>query len=412
MGNESIKMANPFLNKNIILGITGSIAAYKGAELASKLTQAGAKVNVLLTPAAEKFVSPLTFQSLTGSQCFTDADLWDGQAHIVHVQLGRSADLVLIAPASANTISKLAHGLADNLLTITALAARCPLVMAPAMDAGMYCHSATLENVKLLQARGVSFIGPEEGHLASSLEGKGRMSEVGGILNELRWMLSKNGPLTGKKIVVTAGGTREAIDPVRVICNRSSGKQGYAVAQSALDLGAKVTLITAPTALPVPFGAEVEKVETAEEMRQAVLENLPNALALIMAAAVADFRPLQSQKEKIKKDKGIKELQLENTSDILLEVARKKATINPGLRVIGFAAETEDMLCNAQKKLESKKLDMIVVNDVTAPSAGFSKDTNKVTLLFADGSTEDLPLMRKSEVADKIMQTLLNWLAE
>ena len=404
-------MSNPFLNKNILLGITGSIAAYKGAELASKLTQAEAKVNVLLTPAAEKFVSPLTFQSLTGRQCFTDADLWGGQAHIVHVQLGRTADLMLIAPASANTMAKLAHGLADNLLTITALAARCPLVIVPAMDAGMYSHSATQENVKLLQSRGVSFIGPEEGHLASGLEGKGRMSEVNDILNELRWMFSKNGPLTGKKIVVTAGGTREAIDPVRVISNRSSGKQGYAVAQSALDLGANVTLITTPTALPVPFGAEVVQVETAEEMRQAVLEKLPGALALIMAAAVADFRPVQSREEKIKKDKGIKELQLENTADILLDVARKKATLNPGLRVIGFAAETEDILRNAQKKLESKKLDMIVVNDVTAPSAGFNKDTNKVTLLFADGSSEDLPLMKKSEVADKIMQTLLNWLA-
>ncbi len=404
-------MSNPFLNKNILLGITGSIAAYKGAELASKLTQAGAKVNVLLTPAAEKFVSPLTFQSLTGSQCFTDTDLWGGQAHIVHVQLGRTADLLLIAPASANTMAKLAHGLADNLLTITALAARCPLVIVPAMDAGMYSHSATQENLKLLQARGVTFIGPEEGHLASGLEGKGRMSEVYDILGELRWMFSKNGPLTGKKIVVTAGGTREAIDPVRVISNRSSGKQGYAVAQSALDLGANVTLITTPTVLPIPFGAEVVKVETAEEMRQAVLEKLPGALALIMAAAVADFRPVQSQEDKIKKDKGIKELQLENTGDILLEVARKKATLNPGLRVIGFAAETEDILRNAHKKLESKKLDMIVVNDVTAPSAGFNKDTNKVTLLYADGSSEDLPLMKKSEVADKIMQTLLNWLA-
>lgn len=404
-------MANPLLNKNILLGITGSIAAYKGAELASKLTQAGAKVNVLLTPAAEKFVSPLTFQSLTGSQCFTDADLWGGQAHIVHVQLGRMADLVLIAPASANTMAKLAHGLADNLLTITTLAAHCPLVIVPAMDAGMYSHSATQENIKLLQSRGATFIGPEEGHLASGLEGKGRMSEVNDILGKLRWMFSKNGPLTGKKIVVTAGGTRETIDPVRVISNRSSGKQGYAVAQSALDLGANVTLITTPTALPAPFGAEVVKAETAEEMRQAVLEKLPGALALIMAAAVADFRPVQSQEEKIKKDRGIKELQLENTADILLEVARKKATLNPGLRVIGFAAETEDILRNAQKKLESKKLDMIVVNDVTAPSAGFNKDTNKVTLLFADGSSEDLPLMKKSEVADKIMQTLLNWLA-
>jgi len=405
-------MGNPFLNKNILLGITGSIAAYKGAELASRLAQAGAKVNGLLTPAAEKFISPLTFQSLTGSQCFTDADLWGGQAHVVHVQLGRSADLVLVAPASANTIAKLAHGIADNLLTVTILASRCPLVVAPAMDAGMYSQPATQENIHRLQSRGVTFIGPAEGHLASGLEGTGRMVETGDIVAQLRWMFSGNGPLTGKKIVVTAGGTQEAIDPVRVITNLSSGKQGYAVVQSALDLGARVTLISAPTALPVPYGAELVKVNTAEEMRRAVLENIPGALVLIMAAAVADFRPAQRQEEKIKKEKGMKELLLENTADILLEVAHKKEELNPGLRVIGFAAETEDIRHNAQKKLESKRLDMIVVNDITTPLAGFNSDTNQVSLLFADGSSEDLPLMKKSEVADKILQTLLNWLAE
>jgi phosphopantothenoylcysteine decarboxylase/phosphopantothenate--cysteine ligase len=405
-------MGNPLVNKNILLGITGSIAAYKGAELASKLTQAGVKVNVLLTPAAEKFASALTYQSLTGNQCFTDADLWGGQGHIVHVQLGRSADMVLIAPASANTIAKLAHGIADNLVTITALAARCPLVIAPAMDAGMYGHPATQENVKILESRGATFIGPEEGHLASGLEGKGRMSEASDILSQLRWMFSRNGPLSGRKIVVTAGGTQEAIDPVRVITNRSSGKQGYAVAQSALDFGAKVTLITTPTTLSIPFGAEVVRVLTAEEMRQAVLEQIPEALALIMAAAVADFRPVHAQEEKIKKDKEMNEIQVENTTDILLEVAHKKGKINPGLRVIGFAAESQDVIRNAQKKLESKHLDMIVVNDITSRVAGFGTDTNKVSLLFADGSSENLPLMQKSEVADKIMQTLLNWLAE
>jgi phosphopantothenoylcysteine decarboxylase / phosphopantothenate---cysteine ligase len=405
-------MSNPLEKKNILLAITGSIAAYKGSELASRLTQAGVKVNVLLTPAAEKFVSALTFQSLTGTQCFTDADLWGGQGHIVHVQLGRTADMVLIAPASANTIARLAHGIADNLVTITALAARCPLVIVPAMDAGMFSHAATQENVKILQARGVRFIGPEEGHLASGLEGKGRMSETSDILRELRWMFSRNGVLNGKKIVVTAGGTAEAIDPVRVISNRSSGKQGYAVAQSALDHGADVTLITTPTSLPWPFGAKVVRVQTAEEMRQAVLEQVPDALALIMAAAVADFRPVQQEEEKIKKDKGLKTIQLENTADILLEVAQKKSRLNPGLRVIGFAAESQDILRNAQKKLEGKHLDMIVVNDITSPAAGFGTETNKVSLLFADGSAEELPLMKKSEVADKIMQTLINWLAE
>ena len=405
-------MSNPLENKHILLGITGSIAAYKGAELASKLTQVGADVNVLLTQSAEKFVSPLTFQSLTGNKCFTDADLWGSEGHIVHVQLGRTTNLMLIAPASANTIAKLAHGIADNLVSITALAARCPLVIVPAMDAGMFTHPATQENVNQLQSRGVTFIGPEEGHLASGLEGRGRMTEPQDIVNQVRWIFSQGGPLTGRKIVVTAGGTQEAIDPVRVIGNRSSGKQGYAIAQAALDYGAKVTLITTPTALPIPFGAQVVQVQTAEEMRKAVLESIPEALALIMTAAVADFRPKHQQEEKIKKEKGLKEIQLENTIDILLEVANKKPKINPGLRVIGFAAESQDIFKNAQKKLESKHLDIIAVNDITSPVAGFGTDTNKVSLLFADGSSEDLPLMKKSEVAEKIIQTLINWLAE
>jgi phosphopantothenoylcysteine decarboxylase/phosphopantothenate--cysteine ligase len=398
-------------NKHLLLAVTGSIAAYKGAELASKLTQAGADVIVLLTSSAEKFMPPLTFTSLTGNKCFTDADLWGDEGHILHVQLGRSTDLMLIAPASANTIAKLAHGIADNLVSITVLAARCPLVIVPAMDAGMFTHPATQDNVKLLQSRGITFIGPEEGHLASGLEGRGRMTEPQEIVNQVNWMLSQGGPLANHKIVVTAGGTQEAIDPVRVIGNRSSGKQGYAIAQAALDHGAKVTLITTPTALPIPFGAKVVQVQTAEEMRKAVMENIPEALALIMTAAVADFRPIHQQEEKIKKEKGFKEIQLENTTDILLEVASKKQKINPGLRVIGFAAESQDIYKNAQKKLESKHLDIIAVNDITSPVAGFGSDTNKVSLLFADGSSEDLPLMKKSEVAEKIMQTLVNWLA-
>jgi phosphopantothenoylcysteine decarboxylase/phosphopantothenate--cysteine ligase len=405
-------MSNPLENKHILLGITGSIAAYKGAELASKLAQAGVDVNVLLTASAEKFVSPLTFQSLTGKPCFTDADLWGGEGHIVHVQLSRKTDLMLIAPASANTIAKLAHGIADNLVSITALAARCAMVIVPAMDAGMFTHPATQENVKILQSRGVTFIGPEEGHLASGLEGRGRMTEPQEIVNQVRWILSQGGVLSGRKIVVTAGGTQEAIDPVRVIGNHSSGKQGYAIAQAALDFGAKVTLITTPTALPIPFGAQVERVQTAEEMRTAVLANIPEALALIMTAAVADFRPIHQQEEKIKKEKGLKEIQLENTRDILLEVANKKPKINPGLRVIGFAAESQDIFKNAQKKLESKHLDIIAVNDITSPMGGFGLDTNKVSLLFANGSSEDLPLMKKSEVAEKIILTLINWLAE
>jgi len=402
-------MTNPFEQKHILLGVTGSIATYKGAELASKLTQSGASVHVLLTQSAEKFVSPLTFQSLTGNKCFTDADLWGGEGHIVHVQLAQQANLLVIAPASANTLAKLAHGIADNLVTITALAARCQLVIAPAMDAGMYAHPATAENVEVLTKRGVTFIGPAVGHLASGLEGLGRMTDPLEIVNQLHWMLAQNSILTGKKIVVTAGGTQEPIDPVRVIGNRSSGKQGYAIAQAALDYGAAVTLITTPTALPLPFGAQVVPVQTAEEMHRAVMSSITEADALIMAAAVADFRPVKSEDQKIKKDKGLKEIRLEPTTDILLEVSHMRDKLKSSLRVIGFAAETQDVLANARKKMESKHLDMIVVNDVTSPRAGFGVDTNQVSLLFSDGSSEALPLMSKADVAEKIIQKLISW---
>lgn len=402
-------MPNPFDQKSILLGVTGSIAAYKGADLASKLTQSGASVHVLLTQSAEKFVSPLTFQSLTGNKCFTDADLWGGEGHIVHVQLAHQADMFLIAPASANTLAKLAYGIADNLVSITALAAQCPLVVAPAMDAGMYDHSATQQCLKLLKERGVTFIGPAVGHLASGLEGLGRMTEPLDILNQVRWTLAQGSILTRQKIVVTAGGTQEPIDPVRVIGNHSSGKQGYAIARVALDYGASVTLITTPTALPLPFGAQVVHVHTAEDMHQAVMNNLADANALIMAAAVADFRPLKSEDQKIKKEKGLNQITLEPTTDILLEVSRRRNKLHPSLRVIGFAAESQDILANARKKMESKHLDMIVANDITSPQAGFSVDTNKVTLLFSDGSSEALPLMSKDDVAEKIIQKLISW---
>ena len=404
-------MPNPLLQKRILLGITGSIAAYKGAELASKLTQAGAIVHVLLTASAEKFTSPLTFHSLTGNKCFTDADLWGAESHILHVQLGLSTDLFLIAPASANTIAKIAGGIADNLVTITALTARCPLVVAPAMDAGMFNHPATCANVKLLESRGIQFIGPAAGHLASGLEGFGRMQEPLDILHQVRWILAQNGPLAGKKIVVTAGGTREPIDPVRCITNRSSGKQGYALAQSALDGGASVTLITAPTDLRPPFGVKIIPVETAAEMHSAALAEIGDASVLIMSAAVADFRPMKTAAQKIKKEKGLKEIVLEPTTDILQDVAHHKQKINPSLRLIGFAAESENLITNARKKMESKGLDLIVINDITAADAGFEVDTNRVTLLFADGSIQELPLMKKSEVAEKIIQQVCAWLA-
>src|SRR5512142_343874 len=251
--------------KHIVLGITGSIAAFKAAELASQLAQAGAQLDVILTPAAEKFITPLTLQSVTGRHAFTETDLWGGEAHVLHVGLGHAADLLVIAPCTANTIASLAHGQAGNLLTITALAARSPLLIAPAMDGGMLDHPATQENLDILAQRGVYIAGPAEGYLASGLTGKGRMMEPTELIGHMRLLLGRNGRLAGRKVVISAGGTQEPLDPVRVLTNKSSGKQGYALAQAALDAGAEVTLVSAPTALIPPVGARLVAVQTARE---------------------------------------------------------------------------------------------------------------------------------------------------
>ena len=397
-------------NKRILLGVTGSIAAYKAADLASKLTQAGAQVDVILTGAAEKFITPLTFQSVTGRRAYTEEDLWGNEAHILHVGLGHSADLLVIAPCTANTIAKLAHGQADSLLAVTALAVRSPLLIAPAMDGGMYDHPAMQENIEILKKRGATFIGPAEGHLASGLSGVGRMLETAEVIGHIRILLGQNGPLAGKKVVVTAGGTQEPLDPVRVITNRSSGKQGYALAQAALDMGAQVTLITTPTSLTPPVGAKVIRVELAKEMLSSVLAESAKSDALIMAAAVADFRPKAMAKEKIKKEGGIPQIELEATEDILKAVAQRRRpervegseTDCPHV-VVGFAAESRDLLENALHKLKSKGLDFIAANDISASGAGFAVETNRVTLLFQDGHKEVLPLMNKTEVAENIL---------
>jgi phosphopantothenoylcysteine decarboxylase/phosphopantothenate--cysteine ligase len=391
----------PFHEKHILLGVTGSIAAYKAADLASKLAQAEAAVDVILTPAAVQFVAPLTFQSVTGRHCYTDADLWGTEGHVQHIGLARKADLMVIAPASANTLARLAHGLADNLLTVTALAARCELLVAPAMDGGMYAHPATQANLAILKERGVMVVGPAEGHLASGLTGIGRMVDTGELMGQIRLLLARGGPLSGRKIVVTAGGTQEPIDPVRAVTNRSSGKQGFALAQAALDMGAEVTLIAGVSSLQTPVGAERMDVRTAEEMLNAVLARVSGADALVMAAAVADFRPAYPAGYKIKKENGIPEIRLERTPDILARVAAER-TRGPRL-VIGFAAESQDLLLNARSKLEAKKLDMIVANDISAADAGFGVDTNRVTFLFADGRVIELPLMTKLEVAYAVM---------
>ena len=373
--------------KHIVLGVTGSIAAYKAADLASKLTQSGAQVDVILTSAAEKFVTPLTFQSVTGRRAYTDKDLWGNEAHVLHVGLAHQADLLIIAPCTANTIAKLAHGQADTLLTVTALASTAPLVIAPAMDGGMFDHSATQENLDTLRKRDAHIIEPAEGHLASGLTGIGRLPETLELIGHIRLILGRRGLLAGKKVLVTAGGTQEPLDPVRVITNHSSGKQGYALAQAAVDAGAEVTLITTPRALMAPVGAQVIYVQTAKQMLDAVEKEFHN---------IAE--------NKIKKEGGIPQIELEATEDILKAVAGLRSEKNRKQVVVGFAAESQNLLQNASNKLQSKKLDLIAANDISAADAGFSVETNRITLLFANGQKESLSLMSKNEAAEIIVE--------
>ncbi len=394
-----------FHNKHIVLGVCGGIAAYKVADLASKLTQAGALVDVVLTESATKLVGPVTFAAVTGRATLTDADLWRHDVHVPHVQLGEQADLMIIAPATANTLAKLAHGLADNLLTVTALAARGPIILVPAMDGGMWSNPATQANIETLRKRGCHVCGPAVGRMASGLIGEGRMVEPPDILGYTRMVLGQRGVFSGQKIVVTAGGTHEAIDPVRFIGNRSSGKQGFALAQAAIDRGAAVTLIAGATALPTPYGATRIDVESAQQMCDAVLAACADAEALIMAAAVADFQAAAQAGQKIKKTPDTVEIDLKlvRTPDILQAVKEQRAKTSRPRVTVGFAAETQNLLDNATSKLRSKGLDLIVANDVSAIDAGFAVDTNRVTLLDASGSVEPLPIMSKVEVAEHIL---------
>jgi phosphopantothenoylcysteine decarboxylase / phosphopantothenate---cysteine ligase len=400
-------------SRSIILGVTGSIACYKAVDLASKLTQAGAFVDVLMTDSAQRFVAPLTFRSVTGREVYTD--MWGLAEHVQHVQLGETADLLVIAPSSAHTLAKLAHGLADNLLTVTALAARCPLLLAPAMDGGMYEHPATQANVRLLQERGVVFAGPAGGRMASGLLGLGRMVEPAELMGHIRLLLGRQGALHGRHIVVSAGPTQEPVDPVRYLTNRSSGKQGVALAQAALDAGARVTLIAGPMIEPPPLGVTLVGVETAVTMAEAVLTAVGDADALLMAAAVADFRPADPAGQKIKKtegDAGERVIRLAPNPDILTAVKEQKAQTGFPRLTVGFAAETQNALAYGQAKLQRKGLDFIAINDVSATDAGFAVNTNRVTLLGADGSVVELPLLSKTAVAEEIVGRLVRALVE
>ena len=383
-------------DKTIVLGITGSIAAYKAADIASRLTKEGARVEVVMTEAATWFIAPLTLSSITGRGVVTDMFEPDSQHTIEHVALGEAADVVVIAPATASLIAKLAAGIADEMPALIVLATKAPIILAPAMHANMYENSITQENLAKLKARGFVIVEPEYGRLASGGVGRGRLADTDKIVGTIKQVLGRRGDLAGKKLVVTAGGTQEPIDPVRHIGNPSSGKMGYAIAEAARDRGAEVKLITAPTSLPQPAGVEVIPVKTTLEMQKAVTKAVAKADALIMAAAVTDYQPKTTAKEKIKKDMPELKLELVRTPDILAEVK------GDFIRV-GFAAESNDIVANAKKKLEKKKLDMIVANDITAADSGFGVDTNKVILIDKKGKVEKLPLMSKREVADRIL---------
>lgn len=381
--------------KNIVMGVTGSIACYKALDLASKLTQGHARVDVIMSDGATNFITPLAFRSLTHRPVVTNMFDISSELSIEHVALAEKADIVVVAPATAHCIAKIAHGLADDALTTTVLATQAPLLIAPAMDAHMYANPATQENLAKLVSRGTTIVGPTEGRLASGLVGMGRLSETYDIVGHICATLGNQGDLAGCTVVVTAGGTQEPIDPVRVVTNRSSGKMGYAVAEAARDRGSKVILITS-SALQAPAGVEVHRADTAQEMLDEVLKAVPRADALIMAAAVADYRPASFSATKVKKGADTWSIELEATRDILNEA-------RGSIVRVGFAAETDDLQKNALTKLNSKDLDLIVANDVTMTGSSFGSDFNKVLLIGKDEQVESLPTLPKYDVAGKVL---------
>lgn len=397
---------SPLAGRTVVLGVAGGIAAYKAAELARRLWERGAEVHTLMTEAATRFVTPLTFASLTHGPVYTDSDLFQPRRAIEHVALADRAHLVIVAPATANVLGKIAWGLADDYLTtvVTAVALRVPVLLAPAMNVHMYRNPAVQANIRRLRELGYEVMEPEEGPLAEGYSGIGRLPEPAAIVAAAERLLARTRDLAGLRFLVTAGPTREPIDPVRFISNRSSGKMGFALAEAARDRGARVTLVSGPVALPDPPGVEVVRVETARDMLEAVLARAGEADAIIKAAAVADFRPARPSAHKLKKSSVAPVVELEPNTDILRELGRRK---RPGQVLVGFAAETRDLLDNAQRKIREKNLDFIVLNDVSQPGAGFEVDTNIVTLVFPDGRAEPLPRMSKREVAEAILDRLV-----
>ena len=387
-------------DKTIVLGVSGGIACYKSAELVRALVKEGAKPRVVMTRAAREFVTPLTLQTLSGHPVATETFDLTQESEIGHIRLADSADVLLIAPATANVIAKLAHGIADDLLTTVALATRSPIVVAPAMNVNMYKNPVVQANLARLRELGFRIVDPEAGFLACGYEGEGRLASEAALIEALKAALTPQ-VLAGERVLVSAGPTREAIDPVRFVSNRSSGKMGFAVAAAARRRGASVVLVTGPTALAAPPGVERLPVTTASEMRDAVLAREPWASVVVMTAAVADYRVANPARQKIKKSDGTLALSLEQTTDILSEVgARRRAD----RLLVGFAAETERGIEHARRKLREKRLDLIVLNDVSQEDAGFDVDTNRVWLIGAEGEAEGWPLLDKEEVAERLME--------
>ena len=388
--------------RHVVLGVSGGIASYKSCTLARRLTEAGARVDVILTQGAAEFVRPLTFEALTGRAVLSS--LWERGGALAHVRLATDADLVIVAPATAHLLARLAQGLADDLLTTLLLARTGPVLLAPAMNDEMYAHPQTRDNLERLRGRGLAFVGPEVGALAEGpSERPGRMSEPETILAHAGRLLRGHGRLAGRRVVVTAGPTRESIDPVRVVTNRSSGKMGYRIAEAAWERGADVVLISGPVALPAPIGVTLRRVESTRDLELAVRAELPGADVLVMAAAPADFRPSSPSDSKRSRVDGALAIPMEPTDDILSATRGER---RPGSIPVGFALETGDALAKGRVKLERKDLDLIVVNDALEPGAGFEHESNRVAILGRDGTPRILPLQSKREVAEAILDAV------
>jgi phosphopantothenoylcysteine decarboxylase/phosphopantothenate--cysteine ligase len=388
--------------RKVIVGVTGGIAAYKAAELVRLLVKEGAVTRVAMTRHATKFITPLTLEALSGSRVVSD--MWDPETHpLDHITWGQESDLIIIAPATANFIGKMAHGIGDDFLSTVVIAATARVLVCPSMNTQMYLSQAVQENLQILKARGCAIMEPGSGELACRTEGPGRLPDPEDIVEEAKMLLSKQ-DLSGLRILVTAGATLEPLDPVRYMSNRSTGKMGYALARAARRRGAKVSLVSGPTALKPPRDVALSRVKTAEEMRRTVLAECQQVDVIIKAAAVLDWRPKETAEHKIKKGRGVQTLELVENPDILAELGCSRG--NNRCLLVGFAAETQDLIANAQEKLKKKNLDLIVVNDVSREDAGFEADTNAVKIVYRDGRMEELPLMTKEEVADQLLDRI------